>query len=59
MAEDPRPKYHHDPMRVYGFPFAGLEIRFSVSEGKVSVLDVCRIKEASEYREEENQNKNT
>ncbi len=41
LAQDPRPHYHNDPDRVYGFPFAGLEIRFSVSEGCLRVLDVC------------------
>lgn len=34
LALDPRPKYQDDPGRVYGFGFAGLEVRFSV-EGEV------------------------
>lgn len=40
LAQDPRPSYQHDPMRVYGFGFAGLEVRFTVQDG---VLTVCHI----------------
>ncbi len=37
---DPRPQYHHDPLRVYGMPFGGYDIRFRVSEeGVLEVLD--------------------
>ena len=31
LAEDPRPAYQDDPERVYGLPFAGYDVRFSVS----------------------------
>ena len=34
LANDPRPRYHNDPERVYIMEFAGQEIRFRVS-GKV------------------------
>lgn len=34
LAGDPRPSYIDDPEREFGFPFAGLEILFTVS-GKV------------------------
>ena len=44
LAQDPRPSYQHDPDRVYGFPFAGLEVRFTV-DGEV--LTVCEILEAT------------
>lgn len=30
LAQDPRPHYQNDPNRVYGFPFAGMEVRFTV-----------------------------
>lgn len=30
LSRDPRPSYQHDPDRVYGMAFAGLEVRFSV-----------------------------
>ena len=32
LAQDPRPAYHHDPGRVYGLAYAGLDVRFSVTE---------------------------
>lgn len=38
LAMDPRPAYQKDPGRVYGFAFAGLELRFSVGEGRLRVL---------------------
>ncbi len=37
LAEDPRPAYHNDPQREYGFPFAGFEIKFT-SDGKTLKL---------------------
>ena len=44
LAQDPRPSYQHNADRVYGFPFAGLEVRFTV-DGEV--LTVCEILEAT------------
>ena len=38
LAMDPRPAYQEDPDRIYGFAFAGLELRFSVAEGRLRVL---------------------
>lgn len=38
LAQDPRPAYQNDAARVYGFSFAGHEIRFCV-EGQV--LNIC------------------
>ena len=32
LKQDPRPAYQKDPARVYGFPFAGWEIKFSVDD---------------------------
>lgn len=43
LKGDPRPSYHQDPDRIYGFPFAGFEIRFRVED---TVLTVCQIEEA-------------
>ena len=40
LAQDPRPPYQNDPDRVYGFGFAGLEVRFRVENGVLTVLDV-------------------
>ena len=41
LREDPRPAYHDDPLRRYGFPFAGLEIGFVVEDGLLTVTDVA------------------
>ena len=30
LSRDPRPSYQHDPSRVYGMAFAGLEVGFTV-----------------------------
>jgi len=40
LACDPRPSYHRDPERVYGFVFAGREVRFRVAAGGVEVLSI-------------------
>ena len=40
LAEDPRPAYQKDPDRVYGFPFAGHEICFSVKDDTLTVLHI-------------------
>lgn len=40
LALDPRPRYQADPERVYGFGFAGLEVRFSVEGGVLRVLGI-------------------
>lgn len=40
LEQDPRPSYQEDPERVYGFCFAGREIRFRVSAGVLTVTDV-------------------
>ena len=40
LEQDPRPSYQADPERIYGFGFAGREIRFRVADGILTVLDV-------------------
>ena len=40
LAQDPRPHYQDDPERVYGFGFAGLEVRFSVEGRTLTVREV-------------------
>jgi hypothetical protein len=42
LSLDPRPRYHDDPNRVYGMPFAGYDVHFSVANGVVTVVDVCK-----------------
>ncbi len=40
LAEDPRPSYQEDESRVYGFVFAGHEVKFSVAEGVLTVREI-------------------
>ena len=40
LALDPRPRYQEDPGRVYGFGFAGLEVRFSMEGGVLQVREI-------------------
>ena len=48
LSQDPRPHYQNDPNRVYGFPFAGMEVRFTV-EGKIlRVRDILPAKPEKE-----------
>ena len=42
LAGDPRPQYIQDPARIYGFEFAGMEIRFTVADGVLTVKEVER-----------------
>ena len=43
LSLDPRPHYHDDPVRVYGMPFAGRDVRFRVSDGRAVVVGVERL----------------
>ena len=40
LAQDPRPAYQNDPTRTYGVEFAGLDVKFVVTDG---ILRVTRI----------------
>jgi len=40
LRHDPRPHYHSDPDRQYGFFFAGLEIKFRVEDTLLTVTSV-------------------
>ena len=42
LAEDPRPAYNDDPERIYGFGFAGYEIKFRVGENTLTVTDISK-----------------
>ena len=41
LSQDPRPRYHDDPKRVYGMPFAGRDVRFRVTDGVLFVIHVA------------------
>ena len=40
LAENPRPAYQTDPERVYGMSFAGLNVRFQVAGGVLTVVNI-------------------
>ena len=40
LAQDPRPAYQQDPVRVYGMAFAGLQVRFRVDGALLHVVEV-------------------
>jgi len=40
LRQDPRPSYQEDENRIYGFPFAGQEIRFRVAGNILTVTEV-------------------
>ena len=40
LAHDPRPTYQNDPERVYGMDFAGYNVRFTVADGVLTVVDI-------------------
>ncbi|MBQ9215532.1 MAG: tRNA (N6-threonylcarbamoyladenosine(37)-N6)-methyltransferase TrmO [Prevotella sp.] len=43
LAQDPRPRYHNDPQRVYGMPYLDMDIRFRVDDGVLMVVDCIKI----------------
>ena len=40
LANDPRPRYQHDPERVYAMEFAGMDVKFSVDGEELTVLNI-------------------
>ena len=40
LKEDPRPSYHNDPERIYGFSFDGREIKFQVDGEILTVVEI-------------------
>lgn len=42
LSHDPRPSYQRSPGRIYGLTFAGFDIRFTVQEQALTVVEVVR-----------------
>ena len=40
LSHDPRPSYQKDPDRTYGLTFGGVNVRFSVRDNRLTVLEV-------------------
>ena len=38
LAQDPRPHYQKNPLKVYGMPYEGIDIHFTVCDGVLEVL---------------------
>lgn len=43
LSHDPRPSYQRKPDRIYGLTFAGFDIRFQVTENKLTVVGVEKV----------------
>ena len=39
LANDPRPRYQTDPGRIYGMPFAGIDVRFRVEGTDLYIVE--------------------
>ena len=40
LAQDPRPSYQDDPERIYGFEYAGYEVKFRVNGIQLCVVEI-------------------
>ncbi|MCH3914113.1 MAG: tRNA (N6-threonylcarbamoyladenosine(37)-N6)-methyltransferase TrmO [Acidaminococcaceae bacterium] len=43
LAQDPRPGYQNDPKRIYGIEFAGFDVKFTVTENKLTVIKISKL----------------
>ena len=57
LAQDPRPSYQEDPERIYGMPYGGMDIRFRVEEGTLTVVSVEPFQAETEAELEKNRKK--
>lgn len=44
LAQDPRPGYQDDCERIYGIEFAGFDVRFTVFEDKLKVIEINNLR---------------
>ena len=42
LAQDPRPAYQNDENRVYGFAYGGFDVRFTVRDGTLTVVEIVK-----------------
>ena len=52
LAQDPRPPYQDDPDRVYGFAFAGTDVRFRVADGLLTVCEIVVLSPQPSWNED-------
>lgn len=43
LACGPIPGYQHDPMRRYGFNFCGRDVRFTIEDGTLTVVEIIML----------------
>jgi len=43
LSQDPRPAYIHDPERIYGFEYAGFEVKFKVDNFSLEVVSISSL----------------
>lgn len=43
LSHDPRPSYQKNADRVYGLPFAGFDIRFTVAGSRLTVVEILKL----------------
>ncbi|MBO5892055.1 MAG: tRNA (N6-threonylcarbamoyladenosine(37)-N6)-methyltransferase TrmO [Oscillospiraceae bacterium] len=43
LSHDPRPSYQKNADRVYGLPFAGFDIRFTVADSRLTVVEINKL----------------
>ena len=43
LSHDPRPSYQRKADRVYGMPFAGFDIRFTVDKSQLTVIEINKL----------------
>lgn len=44
LSLDPRPSYINDENRVFGVEYAGFDIRFTVKENELNIIEVIQLK---------------
>ena len=53
LSQDPRPGYQEDENRRYGVSFAGFDLRFTVKEGVLHVVEIEELKSGRIWRQED------
>ncbi len=43
LSHDPRPSYQQDSDRIYGLEFGGFDVRFQVSDNRLTVIDIKKL----------------
>ena len=43
LSQNPRPGYHHDPNRRYGFNFSSFDVRFQIDDDTLTVVEIVAL----------------